>query len=292
MREKRERRRKGKAITYVKQSRSVVSFFLSVMHIYSLSSFAASVDRYLVGSPARVFRSLFVCKRVTTNVFRHVSRRIDSCVVLFNVWAAFIPRESPITLFPNGNVSRYPPLCVTRPHSSLYSTSSSSLFPALHYLSLSLSLSFFSLFFPSLPSFPFIFFPHEVEKLESIIREYCVQWHFFSLSIPPNTSKHTLYLPSFSLKKKRWIVDTSFRFVSLSGSLAIQTFMRDQNYSGLKFILSFQIMETFYTQNSNNFYNSTDYFWLHKLFGCFLKRQIHYNRELLLFYGWCQICQH
>ena len=123
-------------------------FFLSVMHIYSLSSFAASVDRYLVGSPARVFRSLFVCKRVTTNVFRHVSRRIDSCVVLFNVWAAFIPRESPITLFPNGNVSRYPPLCVTRPHSSLYSTSSSSLFPALHYLSLSLSLlllSFFSL---------------------------------------------------------------------------------------------------------------------------------------------------
>lgn len=81
-----------------------------------------------------------------------MSLGVDSCVSLFNVWAAFIPRESPITLFPNGNVSRYPPLCVTRPHSSLlYSTSILFLFcfplypPATitqHYLLLSPSLSF------------------------------------------------------------------------------------------------------------------------------------------------------
>ena len=192
MREKRERRRKGKAITYVKQSRSVVSFFLSVMHIYSLSSFAASVDRYLVGSPARVFRSLFVCKRVTTNVFRHVSRRIDSCVVLFNVWAAFIPRESPITLFPNGNVSRYPPLCVTRPHSSLYSTSSSSLFPALHYLSLSLSLSFFSLFFLLYHLFPLYSF-HTKSKNSKVSSENIVCNGIFSLSPYHQTRLNTPY---------------------------------------------------------------------------------------------------
>ena len=48
------------------------------------------------------------------------------------LYPAFIPRESPITLFSNGNVSRYPPLCVTRPHSS----------PSTPPLSLSLSLLF------------------------------------------------------------------------------------------------------------------------------------------------------